>query len=137
MISIEVLSLHREKEKEFVAKRIEDAYTLMNDILSSKPTTSPPTTTARLPPKGRGRGGRQRKRIASGGQKKVGFTTSSGPMKRSQSDSKLYCEEENGEDKLFSNEVFGSTSSLHGTYVMTSVTSGSAYDSSYKELGKC
>ena len=38
-----LLPLCREQEKEFLAKRIEDAYELMNDILASKPslTASP------------------------------------------------------------------------------------------------
>ena len=41
----------REQEKEFLAKRIEDAFSLMNDILSSKPETpksSKPATNAAI-----------------------------------------------------------------------------------------
>ena len=41
----------REQEKEFLARRIEDAFSLMNDILSSKPETpksSKPATNASI-----------------------------------------------------------------------------------------
>jgi hypothetical protein len=56
--------------------------------------------------------------VASGGQRNVAFSASTGVMKRSQSDSKLYREEERGEDGISSDEVFGgSISNLHGTYV--------------------
>ena len=98
----------------------------MNDILTSKPSPSHPSTTtpsplhiARLPPNGRGRGGvrgQQRRRVASGGQRKVAFSDSAGLMKRSQSDSRLYHEKE---AVLSSDEIFGSISDLHGTYVKT------------------
>ena len=57
--------------------------------------------------------------MASGGQKKVAFSASTGLMKRSQSDSKLYREEEQrqGEDGMSGDELFGgSVSNLHGTY---------------------
>lgn len=54
--------------------------------------------------------------MASGGQK-VAFSASTGLMKRSQSDSKLYHEEEEGEDEISGDELFGgSVSNLHGTY---------------------
>ena len=123
----------------------------MNDILTSKPTPSPshsaappsPLTMAHLPPKGRGRTtaavrGRQRKRIASGSQKKVGFSTNNGPIKRSQSDSKLYREQETREDGLSNDEVFGgSASSLHGTYVMASPGYAADWQKGYKGPGKC
>lgn len=123
----------------------------MNDILTSKPspshssTTSPsPLSTACLPPNGRGRGGvkgRQQKRVASGIQKKVAFSASTGVMKRSQSDSRLYREEEKGENGLTSDEVFGSTLSLHGTYIKTpgalSANWQKESNSSSKELGRC
>ena len=36
----------REQEKEFLARRIEDAFSLMNDILSSKPETPKPSKPA-------------------------------------------------------------------------------------------
>ena len=61
-------------------------------------------------------------------------------MKRSQSDSRLYREKEEGENGLISNEVFGSTSSLHGTYVKTPAVLPAdwqkGYDSSSNELGR-
>ena len=47
----------REQEKEFLAKRIEDAFSLMNDILSSKPPETPksskPATNAAIRRHGR------------------------------------------------------------------------------------
>ena len=65
---------------------------------------------------------KQRKRTASGGQKRVGFSAGEGIMKRSRSDSKLYREEA----LPSANDGFGgSTSSLRGTYdVITSALSG-------------
>ena len=53
--------------------------------------------------------------MASGGQKKVEFSVGNGMMQRSQSDSKLYHEE----GRLSSNDLFGSTSSVHGAYNTT------------------
>ena len=135
--------------KQFVSKRIEDAYSLMNDILTSKPTdhthsvlsSSPlhsnaPTTT-RLPPRGRygGRGnvngsrGKQRRRAASGMRESVGFSTN-GVMTRSYSDSKLYKEQDSQSDDAFG----GSVTSLHGTYTLPPRSNGHAQFSNGKYM---
>ena len=58
-------------------------------------------------------------------------------MKRSQSDSRLYREKEEGENGLISNEVFGSTSSLYvKTPAVLPADWQKGYDSSSNELGR-
>lgn len=133
------ISPYRDQKKDFVAKRIKDAYALMNDILSSKPSPSHASsssslhsnalnTTTKRPPRGSGHGqgcsqrGQvwQKGRLTSRGPKKVGFSTSSKQMTRSKSDSKLYREE----SLLPGSDTFGgSMSSLQATYTTTPTSS--------------